>query len=303
MKLKVNWIFRLLVLNKCTASVTFGVGYFGHFLSWFCWVLGFYQVWVYRECIELFNCFGSFIAKSISVNVDVGMIDPNSGCTLLLGVLVIAGDPLGVVRLLKGDGNGPNPVIRLYLSVVDTGVDVPVTGVCDAGGLLPSSALSYCSSPDVKVSVLGSGSESELSAGAHSVQQSDSLRAAVISFSFSSSIDCLSTTVLVVETKWVTTMFAALKATQSMSGTISHALWATGVSVFAFFITKACSSLPFSLQRPVVVRFLDYKSTNSSGPKSVRNSSQRQNDATGNRNQSRPIQISRDCNRTALDQS
>ncbi|EDR06906.1 uncharacterized protein LACBIDRAFT_328262 [Laccaria bicolor S238N-H82] len=115
------------------------------------------------------------IPKSIGVNAGVRMIGPSSGCTLLLGVLVIAGDHLGVVRLLKGDINGPSPVIRLYLSVVDTGVNVPVTGVCDAGGLLPSSVLSYFSSPDVKVSVLGSGSESELSAGARNVQRFDSL--------------------------------------------------------------------------------------------------------------------------------
>jgi hypothetical protein len=47
-----------------------------------------------------------------------------------------------------------SPVIRC-LDVVGTGVNDPVTGVCDAGGLLPSSALSYCSSPDVKVSCLG----------------------------------------------------------------------------------------------------------------------------------------------------
>ncbi|EDR03859.1 uncharacterized protein LACBIDRAFT_331084 [Laccaria bicolor S238N-H82] len=97
--------------------------------------------------------------KFIGVNVDVRMIGPSSGCMLLLGVLVIAGDPLGVVRLLKGDTDGPGPVIHLYLPVVDTGVDVSVTGICDAGGLLPSSALSYCSSPDVKVlSDLGRGS-------------------------------------------------------------------------------------------------------------------------------------------------
>ncbi|EDQ99052.1 uncharacterized protein LACBIDRAFT_335400 [Laccaria bicolor S238N-H82] len=152
--------------------------------------------------------------KSISVNAGVGMIGPSSGCMLLLGVLVIAGDPLGVVCLLKGDINGPSPVIRLYLSVVDTGVDVPVTGVCDAGGLLPSSALSYCSSPDVKVSVLGSGSESELSAGALCliwVEGGDAPSVLGVTGSYvklSSSIVRSSTTVLVVETKWVTTTFA-----------------------------------------------------------------------------------------------
>ncbi|KIJ98760.1 hypothetical protein K443DRAFT_8948 [Laccaria amethystina LaAM-08-1] len=92
-------------------------------------------------------------------NKDIG----NDNCALW--VLEIAGDPpLGVVRLLKG-------------------VDDPVTGVCDAGGLLPSSALSYCSSPDVKVSCLGcscSDSDSELS-GALNVRLAP-LWAAVVTF-------------------------------------------------------------------------------------------------------------------------
>jgi hypothetical protein len=56
----------------------------------------------------------------------------------VLWVLEIAGDPpLGVVCLLKGECRGLSPVIRC-LDVVGTGVDDPV----DAGGLLPSSALS-----------------------------------------------------------------------------------------------------------------------------------------------------------------
>ena len=54
------------------------------------------------------------------------------------------------------------------------GVDAPVTEYGNGGGLLPSSALSYCSSPDVAVSCLGcSGSESELS-GAANLQRLDS---------------------------------------------------------------------------------------------------------------------------------
>ncbi|KIK05106.1 hypothetical protein K443DRAFT_91886 [Laccaria amethystina LaAM-08-1] len=93
-------------------------------------------------------------------NNDIG----NDNCALW--VLEIAGDPpLGVVRLLKGECRGLSPVIQC-LDVVGTGVDDLVTGVCDAGGLLPLSALSYCSSPDVKVSCLScscSDSDSELS--------------------------------------------------------------------------------------------------------------------------------------------
>ena len=48
--------------------------------------------------------------RSNGTNTDVG-----SCCVLLLGVLVIAGVPAGVVRLLKGDvtpGLGPVPVTR-----------------------------------------------------------------------------------------------------------------------------------------------------------------------------------------------
>ena len=59
------------------------------------------------------------------------------------------------------------------------GVDVPVAG-SNAGGLIPSSALLYCSSLDVAVSCLGcSGSESELS-GALILQLLDSLSLAVV---------------------------------------------------------------------------------------------------------------------------
>jgi len=48
--------------------------------------------------------------RSIGANMDV-----SSCCILLLGVLVIAGVPAGVVRLLKGDvtpGLGPVPVMH-----------------------------------------------------------------------------------------------------------------------------------------------------------------------------------------------
>ena len=77
------------------------------------------------------------------------------GCTLLLDVLVIAGDCLGVTvgvfLLLKGN-TGLSPVFRGYLCTDPdaTGVWVPDSGVCvcDAGGL-SSSALSYRSSPEV----------------------------------------------------------------------------------------------------------------------------------------------------------
>ena len=87
--------------------------------------------------------------KSIGVTTGIGTM---SGCTLVLCVLVIDGDPLGVeagVALpLNGDSlllngyAGPNPDNRDI--GVHTGVDVPVTGVCVAGGL-SSSALSKCS--------------------------------------------------------------------------------------------------------------------------------------------------------------
>jgi hypothetical protein len=69
--------------------------------------------------------------KSIRSNTGVGGIS----CCVLLLVLVIAGDCLGVVCLLKGL-TGPNPDIHEYLGVC--------TGVGDAGGL-SSSALSNCS--------------------------------------------------------------------------------------------------------------------------------------------------------------
>jgi hypothetical protein len=121
---------------------------------------------------------GSNAAGSMTgANNDIG----DDNC--VLWVLEIAGDPpLGVVRLLKGECRGLSPVIRC-LDVVGTGVDDPVTGVCDAGGLLPSSALSYCSSPDVKVSCLicsCSDSDSELS-GALNVRLAP-LWAAVVTF-------------------------------------------------------------------------------------------------------------------------
>ncbi|EDR06994.1 uncharacterized protein LACBIDRAFT_328415 [Laccaria bicolor S238N-H82] len=104
--------------------------------------------------------------------------DERQGCQLLYmfpGSQLAGWAVRGIDASATTGVNAGVRVIRLYLSVVDTGVDVPVTGVCDAGGLLPLSVLSYCSSPDVKVSVLGSGSESELSAGARSVQRFDSL--------------------------------------------------------------------------------------------------------------------------------
>ena len=47
------------------------------------------------------------------------------------------------------------------------GVNIPVTGYGNGGGLLLSPALFYCSSPDVTMPCLGcSGSESELSGAA-----------------------------------------------------------------------------------------------------------------------------------------
>jgi len=87
--------------------------------------------------------------KSIGVTTGIGMV---SDCALVLCVLVIDGDPLsvkaGVALLLNGDSlllngyAGPSPDSRDI--GVHTGVDVPVTGVCVAGGL-SSSALSNCS--------------------------------------------------------------------------------------------------------------------------------------------------------------
>jgi hypothetical protein len=124
--------------------------------------------------------------KSMGSNAGGSMTGANNDIgddNCALWVLEIPGDPpLGVVHLLKGECRGLSPVIRC-LDVGGTGFNDPVTGVCDAGGLLPSSALSYCSSPDVKVSCLGSGSvsDSELS-GALNVQRCTSLGAAVVFF-------------------------------------------------------------------------------------------------------------------------
>ena len=94
--------------------------------------------------------------KSIGPNMGIGMM---SDCALVLCVLVIDGDPLGVkagVALpLNGDSlllngyAGPSPDIRDI--GVRTGVDVPVTGVCVAGGL-SLSALSNCSCSDLELS-------------------------------------------------------------------------------------------------------------------------------------------------------
>jgi len=94
--------------------------------------------------------------KSIGSNTGVGVMN---GGVLVLWVLLIDGDPLsveaGVSLLLNGDSlllngyAGPNPDIRDI--GVRTGVDVPVTGVCVAGGL-PSSALSKCSCSDLELS-------------------------------------------------------------------------------------------------------------------------------------------------------
>jgi len=94
--------------------------------------------------------------KSIGVTTGIGTM---SGCTLVLCVLVINGDPLGVkagvALLLNGDSlllngyAGPSPDNRDI--GVCTGVDVPVTGVCVAGGL-SSSVLSNCSCSDSELS-------------------------------------------------------------------------------------------------------------------------------------------------------
>jgi len=94
--------------------------------------------------------------KSIGSNMGIGMM---SDCVLVLCVLVINGDPLGVeagiALLLNGDSlllngyAGPSPDIQDI--GVCTGVDVPVTGVCVAGGL-SSSALSNCSCSDSELS-------------------------------------------------------------------------------------------------------------------------------------------------------
>ena len=119
--------------------------------------------------------------KSVGENVGFIVIGVNNDGVsrdgaMVLDVLVIDGDPLSELGLLKGDASdlGDGPVTHLYLDVVAVGVDAPVTGN-DAGGL-PLSALSYCSSPDVVVSCLGcSGSDSELSSCAEILQRLDSL--------------------------------------------------------------------------------------------------------------------------------
>ena len=94
--------------------------------------------------------------KSIGSNMGIGMM---SDCALVLCVLVIDGDPLGVeagvALLLNGDSlllngyAGPSPDI--WDIGVCTGVDVPVTGVCVAGGL-SSSVLSNFSCSDSELS-------------------------------------------------------------------------------------------------------------------------------------------------------
>jgi len=94
--------------------------------------------------------------RSIGPNMGIGTM---SDCTLVLCVLVIDGDPLsveaGVALLLNGDSlllngyAGPSPDIQDI--GVCMGVDVPVTGVCVAGGL-SSSALSNCSCSDSELS-------------------------------------------------------------------------------------------------------------------------------------------------------
>jgi len=96
------------------------------------------------------------LGKSIGSNMGIGMM---SDCMLVLWVLLIDGDPLGVkagvALLLNGDSlllngyAGPNPDIQDI--GVRMGVDVPVTGVCVAGGL-SLSALSKCSCSDLELS-------------------------------------------------------------------------------------------------------------------------------------------------------
>jgi len=94
--------------------------------------------------------------RSIGSNMGIGTM---SDCALVLWVLLINGDPLGVeagVALpLNGDSlllngyAGPSPDI--WDIGVCTGVDVPVTGVCVAGGL-SLSVLSNCSCSDSELS-------------------------------------------------------------------------------------------------------------------------------------------------------
>ena len=64
-------------------------------------------------------------------------VGERSGCTLVLWVLLIGGVWAGVPLLLNGNDLGPNPDTR-WNRGDDTGGGVTV---CDAGGLLPSSAL------------------------------------------------------------------------------------------------------------------------------------------------------------------
>jgi len=94
--------------------------------------------------------------KSIGSNMGISTM---SSCALVLWVLLINGDPLGGeagvalplngYSLLLNGYAGPSPDIRDI--GVHTGVDVPVTGVCAAGGL-SSSALSKCSCSDLELS-------------------------------------------------------------------------------------------------------------------------------------------------------
>jgi len=96
--------------------------------------------------------------RSIGVTTGIGTM---SDCALVLCVLVIDGDPLGVKAGVALPLNGDSLLLNGYAGPspdnrdigVRTGVDVPVTGVCVAGGL-SSSVLSNCSS---------SHSDSELS--------------------------------------------------------------------------------------------------------------------------------------------
>jgi len=94
--------------------------------------------------------------KSIEANTVSGI----SSCTLMLvlGVLVITGDHLGVICLLKGYAG---------LVLICRSVSVEVTGVCDVGGLSSSALLLEV------VSVFGLGSEPEFSV-ALILQQLDS---------------------------------------------------------------------------------------------------------------------------------
>jgi len=94
--------------------------------------------------------------KSIGVTMGIGTM---SDCVLVLCVLVIDSDPLGVKAGVALPLNGDSLLLNGYAGPspdnwdigVRTGVDVPVTGVCVAGGL-SSSALSNCSCSDSELS-------------------------------------------------------------------------------------------------------------------------------------------------------